>query len=126
MRRTVWAAPIEVRLTLALMLGLGLVHLLIAVILLAGGGTPRVFVFPAAALLFGMLVSAGVLLRMPSSRIAAYVVIVLLALIHLLAALGGGLWFVKVFSWLAAAGYVYAGVLFGSGPFRRYLTGERA
>lgn len=120
-----WQGPVEVKVAVCLLAGLGVGHVLIGFIVLAGGAGPQVLVVPGTALVLGTLVAAGIVLRMASSRLAGYVVTGFLALAHVLIALGGGLWFVKVYSGLAAAGYVYAAVLLTSGPLVRYVRGVR-
>lgn len=122
-----WRAAIEVKVTVLLYLGIAAAWVLIAAILvLAANASPRTFLLPVISLILGSLVAAGILLKMPSSRIAGIVVAVLFGVVHALALLSAQVWWVKVFSGLAFAGYVYAAVLANSMPMRRHLLGVNA
>lgn len=118
---------IEVKIVVALFLGIALAWtLLIAFEVIFVGARPLAFLVPVASLVLGGLVAGGVALRMPSSRIAGFVVAGLFGLLHAFFLLGAELWWVKVFSGLAFAGYMYAAVLLNSMPVRRFVLGEKA
>jgi hypothetical protein len=122
-----WQAAIEVKVTVLLFAGIGLAWTLIVLIpVLAANVTPRTFLLPVTSLVLGGLVAAGILLKMSSSRIAGMVVAVLFGVLHALGLLAAELWWVKVFSGLAFAGYMYAAVLLNSMPLRRHLLGVNA
>ncbi|SFB37022.1 hypothetical protein SAMN05216266_109126 [Amycolatopsis marina] len=122
-----WQAPLEVKVTCGLLVGIPLVYLLLAVVLLTspGAGT-RVFLVPGTTLLFGLLVAAGIALRMAFARVAAYAVVVIFGILHAFLLMGAELLWIKLFSLVAAAGYIYAGVLLSSGPVRRFVLGNAA
>jgi hypothetical protein len=122
-----WQAPVEVKVAASLLVGIALVHVLLgAVIVLTSDGSPRTLALPLTSLVFGALVAAGIAARNGFARIAGFVVVVLFATVHAFTLMAGAfLWF-KIFGGLAAAGYVYAGVLLNSMPLRRYVLGEKA
>lgn len=119
-----WSAPAEVRASIGLLLGIPLVYLGLVLVMVgymdARAGTAAM---PLTSLLFGALVTAGLLLRMPSARACGYVVVGVFALMHVFSLLSAQLWWVNVFSGLAGAGYIYAGILLSSGPLVRFLEG---
>jgi hypothetical protein len=122
-----WQAPIEVKITTCLLLGVGLAWALIVLIpVLGANASTRTFLLPVCSLVLGGLVVAGLLLKMPSSRIAGFIVTALFGLLHAIGLLSAELWWVKVFSGLAFAGYVYSLVLLNSMPLRRHLLGAAA
>ena len=120
-------AAVEVKVTAALLLGLGLAYLLLGIIIVSTSeASPRTLLLPAASVILGGLVAGGLALRMPSSRFLGFGVAALFALLHAFLLLAGTVIWFKIFSGLLAAGYVYTVVLFNSGPMRRYLYGEAA
>lgn len=122
-----WNVAVEVKVTAALFPGVALLYVLLGVIMVTtSGASPRSLLLPVLSLLLGGLVTGGLALRMPSSRFFGFGVGALLALLHVIVLLAAALWWVKIFSGLAAAGYVYAVVLLNSMPVRRYLLGEAA
>jgi len=122
-----WQAPIEVKIASGLLLGIALAWILIVLIpVLGADASGRTFILPVSSLVFGVLVVAGMALKMPSSRIAGFVVTVLFGLLHALGLLSAELWWVKVFSGLAFAGYIYTMVLLNSMPVRRHVLGVAA
>jgi hypothetical protein len=122
-----WQAPIEVKITTCLLLGVGLAWGLIVLIpVLGANASARTFLLPVCSLVLGGLVVAGLVLKMPSSRIAGFIVTALFGLLHAIGLLSAELWWVKVFSGLAFAGYVYSLVLLNSMPLRRHLLGAAA
>ncbi|WP_158888822.1 hypothetical protein [Amycolatopsis anabasis] len=122
-----WQSPAEVKVVAGLLVGIGLVHTLLGVIIVSTSeASGRTVMLPITALVLGSLVAAGLALRMPSSRIAGFAVVVIFAILHVLVLMAGELLWLKLFSGLAAAGYVYTGVLLNSMPVRRFLLGERA
>jgi hypothetical protein len=122
-----WQAPIEVKITTCLLLGVGLAWGLIVLIpVLGANASTRTFLLPVCSLVLGGLVVAGLVLKMPSSRIAGFIVTALFGLLHAIGLLSAELWWVKVFSGLAFAGYVYSLVLLNSMPLRRHLLGAAA
>jgi hypothetical protein len=122
-----WQAPIEVKITTCLLLGVGLAWALIVLIpVLGANASTRTFLLPVCSLVLGGLVVAGLVLKMPSSRIAGFIVTALFGLLHAIGLLSAELWWVKVFSGLAFAGYVYSLVLLNSMPLRRHLLGAAA
>jgi hypothetical protein len=122
-----WQAAIEVKVTVLLFVGIGLAWTPIVLIpVLAANACARTFLLPVTSLVLGGLVAAGILLKMSSSRIAGMVVAVLFGVVHALSLLAAELWWVKVSSGLAFAGYMYAAVLLNSMPLRRHLLGVYA
>jgi hypothetical protein len=122
-----WQAAIEVKIVSGLLLGVALAWALIVLIPVLGAhASGRTFILPVSSLVFGVLVVAGLVLKMPSSRIAGIVVAVLFGLLHALGLLSAELWWVKVFSGFAFAGYSYSLVLLNSMPLRRHLLGVAA
>ena len=122
-----WQAPTEVKVVCSLFVGVALAYLLLAVVMLtAPGASPRTILMPVTSLLFGVLVAAGIALRMAFARIAGYAVVVIFGVLHAFFLMGAELLWVKLFSAVAAAGYIYAGVLLSSGPVRRFVLGDAA
>jgi hypothetical protein len=127
MKRKYWQAAIEVKVAVLLFLGIGLTWTLIVLIpVLAANASGRTFLLPVTSIVLGGLVAAEILLKMPSSRIAGMVVAILFGVVHALGLLAAQLWWVKVFSGIAFACYVYAAVLLNSMPLRRHLLGANA
>ncbi|WP_020671562.1 hypothetical protein [Amycolatopsis nigrescens] len=121
------SAPLEVKVTLALLVGCGLAYTLLGVLVLTTSEASwRSLLVPLTSLLLGLVAAGGLVLRMPSSRYAGFAVVSLFAVVHAFLLLGSELLWFKLFSLLAAAGYIYAGVLLNSMPVRRYVLGERA
>ena len=120
-------APAEVKIVCALLVGLGVAYVLLAaVILLSSEASPRTLMVPLTTLLFGAIVAAGVARGMPFARLAGFAVVVIFGIVHAFFLAAAATILVKVFSVLAAAGYVYAGVLLNSMPLRRYILGAKA
>ncbi len=119
-----WKAATEVKVVCALMLGLGLAYVGMAVILMfAPYSSARTFLLPGTSVVLGGLVVAGLVLRMSSARFAGFVVSFLFALLHALSMLAAELFWVKIVSGLLFAGYIYAAVLLNSMPVKRHLLG---
>jgi hypothetical protein len=122
-----WKVPAEVKIASGLLLGIAVAWILVVLIpVLDAGASNRTFILPVISLVLGGLVVAGLVLKMPSARIAGFGVTVLLGLLHALGLLSAELWWVKLFSGLAFAGYIYALVMLNSMPLRRYLLGAAA
>jgi hypothetical protein len=122
-----WQAPVEIKVACTLFVGIALVYLLLAVLMvMSAGASPRTMLMPVTSLLFGGLVAAGIALRMAFARIAGYVVVVIFGVLHTFFLMGAELLWVKLFSLVAAGGYIYAGVLLSSGPVRRFVLGDAA
>jgi hypothetical protein len=122
-----WQAPIEVKIAASLLLAVALAWVLVVLIPVLGAhASTRTFILPVISLVLGVLVVAGLALKMPSARIAGFIVTVLFGLLHALGLLSAELWWVKLFSGLAFAGYIYALVMLNSMPLRRYLLGAAA
>lgn len=122
-----WKAPVEAKIVSALLLGIALVWTLVQLVpVLDAGASGRIFLLPVTSLVLGALVVAGLVLKMPSSRIAGFVVTVLFALLHAFILIGAELWFNKLVSGLAFAAYGYAFVLLNSMPVKRYLLAVKA
>jgi hypothetical protein len=122
-----WQAPVEVKVAASLLVGVALVYVLLGlVIVVTSDGSPRTLALPLTSLVFGALVAAGIAARNSFARIAGFVVVVLFAIVHAFTLMAGALLWFKIFGGLAAAGYVYAGVLLNSMPLRRYVLGEKA
>jgi hypothetical protein len=122
-----WKAPAEVKIVSALLLGIALVWALVWLIpVIDAGSSVRTILLPVTALVLGSLVVAGLVLKMPSSRIAGFAVTVLFALLHAFILLGAELWFVKLVSGLAFVAYGYAFVLLNSMPLKRHVLGVKA
>ncbi|MBN6041696.1 hypothetical protein [Amycolatopsis sp. 195334CR] len=128
-----WTAPLEVKVITGLLVGIALVHILISLILLsAPGSTVRVLFVPVTALVLGAIVAGGLAVpgRFPRfsqfSRYIGYAVIAIMALQHAFGMLAGTLWWLRIFFGLAAAGYIYAGVLLSSRPVLRHVGSAKA
>ncbi|AUI60543.1 hypothetical protein [Amycolatopsis sp. BJA-103] len=119
-----WKAATEVKVVCALMLGLGLAYVGMAVILMfAPYSSARTFLLPGTSVVLGGLVVAGLVLRMSSARFAGFAVSFLFALLHALSMLAAELFWVKIVSGLLFAGYIYSAVLLNSMPVKRHLLG---
>ncbi|QFU87742.1 hypothetical protein [Amycolatopsis sp. YIM 10] len=128
-----WTAPLEVKVITGLLVGIAVVHILISLVLLsAPGSTIRVLFVPVTALVLGAVVAAGLAVpgRFPRfsqfSRYIGYAVIAIMALQHAFGMLAGTLWWLRIFFGLAAAGYIYAGVLLSSRPVLRHVGSAKA
>lgn len=118
---------LEVKLAMALLLGLGLAYLVLGVIIVATSeASPRTLILPVASVVLGGLVVGGLALRMPSSRFFGFGVAALCGLLHAFLLLAGAVLWFKLFSAVLAVGYIYTWVLLNSGPVRRYLLGAAA
>jgi hypothetical protein len=121
------SVAIEVKLAMALLVGLGLVYLVLGVVIVATSeASPRTLLLPVASVIFGGLVAGGLALRMPSSRFFGFAVAALFGLLHAFLLLASAVLWFKLFSAVLAAGYIYAWVLLNSGPMRRHVLGDGA
>lgn len=119
-----WKAAVEVKVVSALLIGLGLAWVgLAGLLMLAPYSSARSFLLPVTAVILGGLVVAGLVLKMPSARFAGFAVTFLFALLHALFLLAAELVWVKIFSGIVFAGYVYAAVLLNSMPVKRHVLG---
>ncbi|RSN52976.1 hypothetical protein DMH01_39995 [Amycolatopsis sp. WAC 04182] len=119
-----WKASTEVKVVCALLLGLPLAYIAMAVILMfAPYSTARTFLLPGTSLALGGLVVAGLVLKMSSARFAGFGVSFLFGLLHALSMLAAELFWVKIVSGLLFAGYIYTAVLLNSMPVKRHLLG---
>ncbi|MFK0247360.1 hypothetical protein ACIQUM_21930 [Amycolatopsis azurea] len=119
-----WKVSTEVKVVCALLLGLGLAYVGMAVILMfAPYSSPRTFLLPGTAVVLGGLVVAGLVLKMRSARFAGFGVSFLFALLHALSMLAAELFWVKIVSGILFAGYIYTAVLLNSMPVKRHLLG---
>ncbi|WP_410660745.1 hypothetical protein [Amycolatopsis sp. lyj-112] len=119
-----WKATTEVKVVSALLLGLGLAYVAMAGILMfAPYSTARTFLLPVTSVVLGGLVVAGLVLKMSSARFAGFGVSFLFALLHALSMLAAELFWVKIFSGVLFAGYIYTAVLLNSMPVKRHLSG---
>jgi hypothetical protein len=122
-----WQAPVEVKVTVGLLVGLPLAWALLDLIPVLGAGSGlEIYRMPALALILGGVVTTGLVLKMGSARIGGLVVVVVFALLHAFLLLGAELWWVKLFSGLSFAGYGYAFVLLNSMPLKRHILGANA
>ncbi|MFE0027408.1 hypothetical protein [Amycolatopsis sp. NPDC059021] len=122
-----WKAPVEVKVTAALLVGLGLAWVVeVVVLMLAPGASLRSFLLPVTGLILGGVVVTGLALKMPTARYGGFAVVVIFALVHALILLAAELVWIKLVSGVLFAGYVYTGVLLNSMPLRRYLLGADA
>ena len=122
-----WRAPVEVKVTAGLLVGLPVAWALLNLIPVLGAGSSlNIYRVPALALILGGVVTTGLAVKMGSARIGGLVVTVVFALLHAFLLLGAELWFNKLFSGLSFAGYGYAFVLLNSMPLKRYLLGVDA
>ncbi|KAA9152913.1 hypothetical protein FPZ12_035980 [Amycolatopsis acidicola] len=127
MKLSSWRVAVEVKLAIALLVGLGLAYLVLCVVIVTtSDASPRTLITPVASVLLGGLVAGGLALKMPSSRILGFVVAALLGLLHAFLLLAGSVLLLKLFSAVLAIGYIYTWVLLNSGPVRRYLLGDAA
>jgi hypothetical protein len=119
-----WKAAVEVKVVSALLVGLGLAWVgLAGFLMLAPYSSARSFLLPVTAVILGGLVVAGLVLKMPSARFAGLAVAFLFALLHALFLLAAELIWVKIFSGIVFAGYVYTAVLLNSMPVKRHVLG---
>ena len=122
-----WQAPIEVKVTAGLLVGLPVAWALLDLIpVLSAGAGLAIYRMPALALILGGVVTTGLVLKHGSARIGGLVVVVVFALLHAFLLLGAELWFNKLFSGLSFAGYAYAFVLLNSMPLKRHILGANA
>ncbi|MEV7094680.1 hypothetical protein AB0M80_17775 [Amycolatopsis sp. NPDC051045] len=122
-----WRAPVEVKVTAVLLVGLPIAWALLDLIPVLGAGAgPAIYRMPALALILGAVVTAGLVLKHGSARIGGLVVVVVFALLHAFLLIGAELWWNKLFSGLSFAGYGYAFVLLNSMPLKRHILGVRA
>ena len=122
-----WQAPVEVKVTAGLLVGLPVAWALLDLIpVLSAGAGLAIYRMPALALILGGVVTTGLVLKMGSARIGGLVVTVVFALLHAFLLLGAALWFNKLFSGLSFAGYGYAFVLLNSMPLKRHILGAQA
>ena len=122
-----WQAPVEVKVTAGLLVGLPVAWALLDLIpVLSAGAGLAIYRMPALALILGGVVTTGLVLKMGSARIGGLVVTVVFALLHAFLLLGAELWFNKLFSGLSFAGYGYAFVLLNSMPLKRHILGANA
>ncbi|MEA5364728.1 hypothetical protein VA596_34715 [Amycolatopsis sp., V23-08] len=122
-----WQAPVEVKVTADLLVGLPVAWALLDLIpVLGAGASLNIYRVPALALILGGVVTTGLAVKMGSARIGGLVVTVVFALLHAFLLLAAELWFNKLFSGLSFAGYGYAFVLLNSMPLKRYLLGVDA
>ena len=119
-----WQAPVEVKVTAVLLLGLPVAWALLDLIPVLGAGSGlEIYRLPALALILGGVVTTGLVLKMGSARIGGLVVTVVFALLHAFLLLAAALWWNKLFSGLSFAGYGYAFVLLNSMPLKRHIVG---
>jgi hypothetical protein len=119
-----WKAAVEVKVVSALLIGLGLAYVgLAGLLMLAPYSSARTFLLPVTSVILGGLVVAGLVLKMTSARFAGFGVSFLFALLHALSLLTAQLVWVKIFSGLLFAGYVYTAVLLNSMPVKRHVLG---
>ena len=119
-----WQAPVEVKVTAVLLLGLPVAWALLDLIPVLGAGSGlEIYRLPAPALILGGVVPTGLVLKMGSARIGGLVVTVVFALLHAFLLLAAALWWNKLFSGLSFAGYGYAFVLLNSMPLKRHIVG---
>ncbi|WP_206797330.1 hypothetical protein [Amycolatopsis sp. MtRt-6] len=122
-----WQAPVEVKVTAGLLVGLPIAWALLNLVPVLGAGAGlAIYRMPALALILGGVVTTGLVLKMGSARIGGLVVAVVFALLHAFLLLGAELWFNKLFSGLSFAGYGYTFVLLNSMPLKRHLLGAQA
>ena len=125
MRR--WQAPVEVKVTAALLVGLPVAWALLDLIPVLGAGAGlAIYRMPALALILGCVVVTGLVLKLGSARLGGLVLTVVFALLHAFLLLAAQLWWNKLFSGLSFAGYGYAFVLLNSMPLRLHLLGAQA
>lgn len=115
--------PLEIRVVVAILAGCALAFLLLGVVRQAAD--PGSLRFPIALLVVAFAAVGGLVARLRFARGAALVAAVLLALAHLLIALGDLPWWVRVASGLIAAAHVYAFVLLMTQPARKHLDPAR-
>ncbi|UJW36198.1 hypothetical protein L3Q67_21800 [Saccharothrix sp. AJ9571] len=126
-------AALEVKVITGLLLGIAVVHIVLSLVLLsAPGSTVRVLFVPVTSLILGAIVAGGLAApdRFPRyarfSRYIGYAVVGIMALQHAFGMLAGALWWLRIFFGLAAAGYIYAGVLLSSRPVLRHVGSAKA
>ncbi|OZM70475.1 hypothetical protein CFN78_25280 [Amycolatopsis antarctica] len=119
--------PAEVKIVCALLPGVGLAYVLLAtIILLTSEASPRTLMVPLTTLLLGAIVAAGVARGMPFARLAGFAIVVIFGILHAFFLAAAATVVIKIFSILAAAGYIYSGVLLNSMPLRRFVLGAKA
>ena len=76
---------------------------------------------PIGAGILAVAVCVGLVLRLRFARTVTMIVMGLFALVHLLIALDGGPWWIRLVSGLLCAAYIYVAVLVNTEPARHYL-----
>lgn len=116
--------PPEITVAAGLIGGIGIAFALLAIVRVLGTAAVTSAVTPIVSAVFGAVVAVGLLSGKAIARIGGFAVLVLFAMLHTLIAVADAPWWIRVFSALAAAGYVYAGVLLSTGPAREFLGGR--
>jgi hypothetical protein len=117
--------PLEVRVAALLIGAASLLFLLAGAVRWVREGGVDILAAPVVLVALELPVAAGLLVGVRASRVAGMVVVALAALLDLLIALGGGLWWTRVVSGALAAAHGYVFVLLNTAPARRYLGGAR-
>ncbi len=110
--------PLEIRVTAGI-LGIGAV-LFVALALARADGALQ---FPVIVAALALLVVPLLLKRIRFARPVGLTVIILIALAHILIALGPLPWWARTASGVLAAAHVYAAILLLTAPARRYFDG---
>jgi hypothetical protein len=109
-------APLEVRLSAGIVALGALVFVGVAL-----AWDTQALRLPIGAGILAVAVCVGLVVGLRFVRIVTMVVVLLYALVHLLIAMGGGPWWVRLVSGLLCASYIYVAVLMNTQPARQYL-----
>jgi hypothetical protein len=116
------ARPREVWLSTAALGGGAIVFLGVALLrMVAEGGGSDLWRLPVGLAVVALAGCGGLVFRLRFARVAAFVVLLVVAALYLLIALGDGSWWVRLASGVLAAANVYAMVLVNTQPARQYL-----
>ncbi|UVS80877.1 PGF-CTERM sorting domain-containing protein [Actinokineospora sp. UTMC 2448] len=110
--------PLEIRVPIAVFVA--------GAVLFVGAGALRdaaALTFPVIVAVIGLLAAAGLVARWHSGGMAAFVAAGLIALAHMLIALGDVHWGFRVLSGVLAAAHIYAAILVLTKPAREHLQG---
>ena len=113
--------PTEIRLSLVVAGGGAVAFFCLALLRVLTEGGADLLRLPAVIVVLAAATCLGLWLRPRFARVAAIVVLVLVAALYVTVAVGSGPWWARAGSAVLAAGYVYAMVLVNTDPARRYL-----
>lgn len=117
--------PFDVALCALLIGGCGFVFLAASVLRLLAEGDVGVLTLPVVVAVLEAGAAGSVFAGIRLARPAVFVLLMLVTVLHLLIAMGGGAMWTRVVSAVLAAGGVYALVLLNTRPIREYFGSSR-